>query len=1033
MTTSDSFSISDGVNPPASASESTSVNSQNDVSTGDNLSVNLPGQSVNLKNGASPAEAENTDIRVSVAPTMPLIRSGAPGARGWLSGDGTFLAGTYEGTRLLDWALAYAERGWHVFQMRPGTKGFYGNCTRCKPGHDHYDADAHHDTTACTVHPEGYARCHGLWGATRNPDVIRHWWTENPHANIGINCGLSGIACIDVDIKHGQGKYGDRSITSLEAKHGAFPLGPRAITASGGWHWVYELPENHELRSSTGYTDAKNNKHGLADWVDIKAVGGLMVAAPSLVYDDTQGIVTGQYRWDPAGGTDIPVVPGWVIDEIKEREKREAARPAITLPFSSGPDAERDEVLARVHELADEVARTPAGGRNALLLVNAGKCFQYAEAGQIPHHEVEFIFEQAALASGLDASDLRTIKNARNRAVGKPRPWSARIDKAQAQAQYDRWKRTPATADVPAPRAALENDHVAVITEEEGEEGTDDPVITTTSPAPIGGGSGADDGPAVDQAFLDEVREYQPDHLGQARYFCDIDGAKLTLRWNMSAGAFMKYDLDKGHWRQDDGKHTLTASDLTRLGIRINDATDREIKYSAEMEIIRQSYKGGVKKEEVARAKKIIEMKRTWPKLYGSAAGAGGILTFTRTLVDQCTALDFDKTSGLLNFTNGTYDVTTGQMRGHRMDDMLTHQVGHDLDMSLADKPLSDVAPHFNRLVTRMCAAPGEVTPEVHEKRVAAVMRALGYALHGSNPEKKMIPFVGGTDIGKTEIFEIIGQLLGSQLAWTGARPQLLVEGKGERHDSEEYSLAGKRMVLVNELKEGQVLDEGQVLRFIGPEGTTISLRRMRQEREDHWITWKMFVTTNELPRTRMTPQIMNRLLIMQLSQVPVPKTEQYDIKRHILAGEAQAVLAHLVKEWRAWYVDMHTPQSASGLIISDDMTEALDTYKASNLPLALEFMNEVGEKGDGIPLTPASEIWSRFQRYLREEHPNLKRDEWPGRNAFYADLRTLDGKDGVVAVMENKGGGRMQFRGLRGVRLVPLSIDEMQKRYGGY
>lgn len=1016
MTDSNSFSITDGVNPPASASEPTSVNSENEGSTVSGSGVNLAGKDVNL--------------------VMPLVRSGAPGALGWMDATGTFLAGPYAGTTMLDWALAYARHGWHVFQMRTGAKDFYGNCPRCNENSDHYDKDAHAGgKNSCTAHPEGLTRCHGLYAATRSENAIRQWWgVENPHGNIGLNCGASGIALVDTDIKHPKGKYGDQSIARLEAEHGAFPVGPRARTATGGWHWLFALPEG--LRSSTGYTDDKGRGHGLADHVDIKATGGLMVAAPSIIYDKTTGRVTGQYVWENDGQQPLPPLPGWVVPEIKRRET--PVRPAPPTPSAfaraeAAPHddwADYDETKAHVLELADDVRRQGEGGRNQKLLSNAKNCFQYAEAGQISHAEVESIFEDAMLDCGLPPSDIRTIRNARNMVRGQARPW---LKRRQALPVWGHVAQQQAS--VPAPRTefadALENAHVAIVTaEEEGEEGTDASLTAVPSPA-MGGGSGMDDGPAVDQAFLDEVREYQPDHLGQARYFCDIDGAKLILRWNLSAGAFMKYDLDRGHWRQDDGKHTLTASELTRLGIKINDATDREIKYSPEMEIIRQSYKGGVKKEEVARAKKIIEMKRAWPKLYGSAAGAGGILTFTRTLVDQCTALDFDRTSGLLNFANGTYDVTTGQMRGHSMTDMLTHQVGHTLDMSLANKPLEEVAPHFHKLVTRMCAAPGEVAPETHEKRVAAVMRALGYALHGSNPEKKMIAFVGGTDIGKTEIFEIIGQLLGSQLAWTGARPQLLIEGKGERHDSEEYSLAGRRMVLVNELKEGQVLDEGQVLRFIGPEGTTVSLRRMRQEREDHWITWKMFVTTNELPRARMTPQIMNRLMIMQLSQIKVPKEEQYDIKRHILDDEAEAVLAHLVKEWRSWYVNMYTANSPTGLVISDDMTEALDTYKESNRPLELEFMDECTEKGEGIPLSTASTFWSGFQQWMKREHPDVKRDDWPGRNAFYAAIRTLDGKDGVQAVMEHKGGGRMQFRGLRGIKLLPPTLGEMNQMRG--
>ncbi len=953
-----------------------------------------------------------------------------------MSGDGTLLLGEYAGKRMLDWALDYAAQGWHVFQMRKGTKSFYGNCPRCKPDHDLYDADKHaQGAEHCDVHPGGYGRCHGLWSATRDPDVIRQWWTEDPHGNIGINCGRSGIACVDTDIKHHKGKFGDQSMAALEAKHGAFPLGPRATTASGGWHWVFKLPEGHALRSSTGSTHINGSKSGLADHIDIKALGGLMVAAPSLIFDDTIGQVTGQYTWNRDAGGEIPELPSWVMDEIAERTQRKITIPSPYTPgsFSGGGErADHDEVMEQVYKLADEVATAPAGGRNDLLLRNAKQAFQYAEAGQVAHHEVQFTFEQATLASGMDKDDFHTITNARRYAQGKPYEWKKRFGAREAQQQYDSWKGVPAPATASHDR--IESATVAVVSadDEEGKEGTGsltDIAVYGNGAGPGGGG----DAPSDDRAFLDEVRDYEPNHLGQARYFCDIDGAKLTLRWNLSAGTFMKYDLGKGYWRQDDTKYTLTASDLSRLGIKITDATNREIKFSPEMELISQSFKEKVPKEKVAQAKAIITAKKAWPKLYGAAAGVQGILTFTRTLVDQCDALSFDKASGLLNFANGTYDVTTGKLRQHSMNDMLTHQVDYDLDMGLAEKPLAEVAPHFHRLITRMCAAPGEVAEDVHEKRVAAVLRLLGYSLHGSNPEKKMAVLVGGTNIGKNQAIEVVGQLLGNRLAWLGARPQLLIEGKGERHDSDEYGLAGKRMVLVNEMKEGQVLDEGQVLRFVGPEGTVVGLRKMRQDREDHWITWKMFVTTNELPRSRMTPQILSRLIVLPLSEVPVPDEEQYDIKAAIMEKEGPAVLAHLVREWSIWYTTKNAAHSPTGLVISDDMSSAKETYRTSNRPLALEFMDECTEKGEGIPVTSASEFWGRFQQWLKQEHPNLKRDEWPGRNAFYAEIRALDGQDGVAAVMENKGGGRMQFRGLRGVRLLPQSLASMNQRFGGF
>lgn len=44
---------------------------------------------------------------------------------------------------------------------------------------------------------------HGFHDATRDERTIRQWWDRWPDANIGIACGPSGIAVLDIDSKHG--------------------------------------------------------------------------------------------------------------------------------------------------------------------------------------------------------------------------------------------------------------------------------------------------------------------------------------------------------------------------------------------------------------------------------------------------------------------------------------------------------------------------------------------------------------------------------------------------------------------------------------------------------------------------------------------------------------------------------------------------------------------------------------------------------------------------------------------------------------
>jgi phage/plasmid-associated DNA primase len=968
------------INRPESFASGPSVNSQNDVSTGVGAPVNLDGESVNSNTGMTRSDADKRGI--------PLVRSGAPGARGWMSGDGTFLIGPYAGKRMLDWALDYAVLGWHVFQMRTGTKSFYGNCPRCKPEHDQYDADAHASGSGhCGIHPDGYSRCHGLWSATRDPEVIKHWWTENPHGNIGINCGLSGIACVDVDIKHHQGKYGDRSVAALEEKHGALPIGPRATTASGGWHWVFRLPEDHELRSSTGYTDAKGRKHGLGDHVDIKAVGGLMVAAPSLVFDDKTGQVTGQYTWDDNAGGEIPELPGWVMAEIADREQRTIAVPSpFTAPsFSGNGAADRNEVLDRVNELADEVARTPAGGRNEQLLRNAKWAFQYAEAGQVSHNEVQFIFEQAAVASGMDQSDFHTIANARNYAKGKPYTYMKKYGAAEAQQTYDAWKNVPAPRQEDAPQVPEAGDpdtpapHPLVTYEDHVEAfGINSPSYKTA---------------------LEIVYEHKPDQMGISELFTHQMKGGDHLRWNDESGKF--YSYAEGHWNEDGDKHTAVARKVDMLGKRVTLLVDNDIlDLRARIKGIKKGeieLSAGLSKDDAVKMlEELIKIRPNWYKTYRSAGGRAGIVEFIKTAVDTVRAEDMDADPCLMNFANGTYDVRTGQLRPHNPADYVTHRIKHSLNPDLAEKPLEEVAPLFAKVLKRACAAPGEVPDDILDNRVEALKRGIGSTLHGSNPEKKMLVLKGASNTGKTVAMNTVRALIGSQLA-TESRPNLLIRTRNDRHESEEYKLKGRRLVLINELETKMSMDEGQVLRLVNPDNSKFTVRKLREQQQDINVTWSLVVTTNELLKARVTQQVLNRLCLYVLSNISVPHDEiDTTLGDRIMQQEAEAILAHMVMWWAEWY---HTKQGhGSGLIITDEMRMALAGFEEDNSSLADQFRDEMvvfGKDYESAQIR-VNDLWSRYVSWHQVYHPNEELRYGVNRKQFYAEVLGWTGVTGV-------------------------------------
>lgn len=524
-----------------------------------------------------------------------------------------------------------------------------------------------------------------------------------------------------------------------------------------------------------------------------------------------------------------------------------------------------------------------------------------------------------------------------------------------------------------------------------------------------GGGGGID----AQHLVYDTLLPYTCDQAGMAELAVDVFGDVLT--WLQDTQRFKVYREELGTWVDDGKSHEEVWRRVRELSKQVNEACETAVRESAAWARLQA---GQGNREEQADDRRQIAAMRAWYGVFKNS-GMHGVVRAVAPICAQAAPLDFNKDPYLLNFPNGTYDVRTDELRAHRQEDRLSHRATVPLNRALAELPLEVAAPRFHELVRRMCAADGEVSEERHAERVAAITRWLGYQLHGANPEKKLGVVEGATDIGKNQVLEIVGEALGGELAWLAGRPTLLVKMRGDRHDAEESRLAGMRMVVVNELTEEQHLDEGQVLRFVNPEGSKVSLRRMKQDLMDVIVTWKLNVSTNELPKARLTPQISNRLALFKVSARPVPKDDQWNIKGHILEHELEAVTAFLVKWWREWYVGWRDPQSATGLIITREMRESLHGYERDNRDLYTVFLEERCELDPSAVLSGPMVVWEAYQEWHRTQHPDQDIKFVKGRNKFYEAMERLEG---VEIIRETDARGKTRTRGLRGIR--PLVED---------
>lgn len=172
----------------------------------------------------------------------------------------------------LDYALAYAAIGWHVFPLAKGMKKPLGRLV-----------------------PRGHLE------ATTDEARIRAWWTAEPEAGIGVAMQPSRLVTVDVDPRNG----GHFELERLEAEHGSLDADVLAYTGGGGLHLVFIAP-----------LDIGRLPGKLAKGIDLKSDGYIAVEptfAPLAEPPHTK-----PYGWEassnPLDGAVPSPLPGWIAD-----------------------------------------------------------------------------------------------------------------------------------------------------------------------------------------------------------------------------------------------------------------------------------------------------------------------------------------------------------------------------------------------------------------------------------------------------------------------------------------------------------------------------------------------------------------------------------------------------------------------------------------------------------------------------------------------------------------------------------------------
>lgn len=294
-------------------------------------------------------------------------------------------------------AVELTSRGRKVFAIS-SNKIPYANCEDCKGN----SSAAHRDTCPCMADP--FARCHGFWAATSDPEVIKAWLVETPDMQLAVATGrTSGIFVFDCDSRNG----GDVSYQELVDEFE--PFDTETNTTPGGQHFIFELP-NFDVHANSGK---------IWPGIDIKGEGGyhLVPPSPGYVTEDTQ-----QARQ----------APKWLRDAIfsyqakfKWSEGSRNLSPVERKDFDPAAitDNMSDAVAKTVSYWTGKIRSAPDGHQNVYIYTAARVLFSLCYHGLLDDDDATGLLEAACVAGNHPRDrTLFAIDSGRRAAEDNPDP-----------------------------------------------------------------------------------------------------------------------------------------------------------------------------------------------------------------------------------------------------------------------------------------------------------------------------------------------------------------------------------------------------------------------------------------------------------------------------------------------------------------------------------------------------------------------------------------------------------------------------------
>jgi len=303
----------------------------------------------------------------------------------------------------------------------------------------------------------------------------------------------------------------------------------------------------------------------------------------------------------------------------------------------------------------------------------------------------------------------------------------------------------------------------------------------------------------------------------------------------------------------------------------------------------------------------------------------------------------FDRDGWLLNVENGTIDLRTGDLRGHRREDRITKLAPVAWDDHV------DLSPERSLWTRTLIEILGS------KDMADFLARCFGYAATADQREEVAFLMIGGGGNGKSTMVDTVLAALGSD--YTVKVPVSLImkkrhhTGAGDSYASAD--LAGKRLAVATEIARDSLLKSDALKDHVDGAGR-MTARQIYQTHMSFERTHTLFIYGNHDVRLQSTDAgTCRRLLKIPFARKFEGEGRDNTLKEELIAEHLPEVLAWIVAGCADW--------QRRGLAIPSEVTEA-----------TAEFIREQDQIGQFMAARtvaahgPGASVDGLFQEYDR-------------------------------------------------------------------